>query len=71
MAVTLPIYHHCTAVYGPANGIPNLALADEALKHLKIHGFIFPPPLVNELAHNPPLLSRFKDVDFITTGGGG
>ena len=45
-------------------------MVDEALSHMKIHGFVFPPPIVNELAYNPSLLEKFKDVDFITTGGG-
>ena len=40
------------------------------MDHLKIEAFVFPPPLVNALANQPSLLDRFRNVDFVVTGGG-
>ena len=65
------LFYRATHVIGPSTEMHTLAVVEQVFQTRKIDGWIFPPPLVEQLATSRGLLERFRDAEFILTAGGG
>lgn len=68
--VTVPLFTHTIAIFGPPSRPPSGGLAAEIMQQQKLRGLLLPPAVTEQLLQEPNGLDYFKNLDIFCYAGG-